>query len=192
MNYLAHAYLSFDTGDILIGNFIADTLKGRSDGYNEQIRKGLALHHKIDEFTDNNEHFKKSTDRIDKKFGLYSGVIIDMFYDHFLAANWSKYHDVSLSQFVARVYKTMLASYPILPIRMKRMLPFMVMGNWLEYYKNPHCYRHFFKGLSLRARHAPGLKEASAEIFVHYKEFGDDFSKFMDDIIPYVKTLQKN
>ncbi len=191
MNYLAHAYLSFDKGEILTGNFIADTLKGSSKGYNEQIRKGIALHHKIDEFTDNNKYFQMSADRIDSKFGLYAMIIIDMFYDHFLAVNWSRYHDEPLPYFVAGVYKTMLSAYPILPIRMKRMLPYMVSANWLEYYGNPHCFRHFLRGLSFRARHAPDLKDAAGEIFIHYEALDEDFNNFMSEIIPYVKNLQK-
>ncbi|HOY32971.1 MAG TPA: acyl carrier protein phosphodiesterase [Bacteroidales bacterium] len=192
MNYLAHAYLSFDKGDILVGNFMTDTLKGKSDGYNEQIRKGILLHRKIDEFTDDNKYFQTSMARIDCKFGLYAAIIIDMFYDHFLAANWYRYHDESLSHFAANVYKTMLAAYPILPVRMKRMLPFMVIGNWLDYYRNPGCFRHFFRGLSFRARHAHNLHDAAEEIFKHYDELDRDFSNFMDEIIPFVKKIQKN
>jgi len=192
MNYLAHAYLSFDKGEILIGNFIADTLKGSPARYNEQIRSGVRLHHKIDEFTDNNEYFKTSVNRIDSKFSLYAPVIIDMFYDHFLAANWSRYHGENLSLFVAGVYKTLLLEYPILPIRMKRMLPHMVSTNWLEYYRNPNSFRLFFRGLSFRTRYAKNLNEAAGEIFNHYDELDHDFRNFMNEIIPYVKGLQIN
>ncbi len=190
MNYLAHAYLSFDKGDILVGNFIADTVKGKSHHYNEQIRKGIRLHHMIDEFTDSNAHFIRSSNRIDKKFGLYSTIIVDMFYDHFLAANWNKYHDESLSHFVAGVYKTLLLHYPILPPRMKRMLPHMVVTNWLEYYGNPNSFKLFFRGLSMRMRHSSNFKEAAGEIFRHYNELDNDFSCFMDEMIPFVRNLR--
>lgn len=189
MNYLAHAYLSFDKGEILIGNFMADTVKGNTKHYNEQIRKGIRLHHLIDDFTDNNEHFKRSAGRLGDKFGFYSPVIIDMFYDHFLAVNWKRYHEESLSGFIWNVYKTMLSVYPVLPLLMKRMLPYMVMTNWLEYYKNPYSFRLFFKGLSMRTRHPGSFNNAAPEIFKHYDEFDHDFNNFMSEIIPYVKNL---
>jgi len=190
MNYLAHAYLSFDEGEILTGNFIADTVKGNSAKFNDRVREGIRLHHKIDEFTDNNLHFRKSVRRLDGKYGPYAPIIIDMFYDHYLAVNWSRYHQDPLPYFIAGVYGTLLAFYPILPARMKRMLPYLVSINWLEYYQNPSCFRHFFLGLSFRAQNATNLRDAASEIFSHYEEFNDDFINFMSEIIPYVKNLQ--
>jgi len=189
MNYLAHAYLSFGNKNILIGNFIADTVKGKSLHYPEEIRKGIRLHHRIDEFTDSNEFFKLSVSRIDPKFGMYATIIIDMFYDHFLAANWSHYHSESLERFAEKVYAAVLSEYTILPMRMKRMLPHMMSSNWLVYYGNRDSFKHFFKGLALRARYAPDLNLAANEINVHYNELNRDFINFMAEMIPYVKSL---
>ncbi len=190
MNYLAHAYLSFDDKDVLIGNFIADTVKGNAHRYSDEIRKGIRLHHKIDAFTDSNFYFKESVKRIDHKFGLYGTIIVDMFYDHFLAANWSRFHQDSLPRFAQRVYAAVLTEYPILPMRMKRMLPHMMSSNWLVYYADANSFKNFFRGLATRTRFAPNLHEAAEEIHIHYQDLNDDFLKFMDEMIPYVKNLQ--
>ncbi|MEI6124411.1 MAG: acyl carrier protein phosphodiesterase [Bacteroidota bacterium] len=189
MNYLAHAYLSFDNNDILIGNFIADTVKGKSHRFSNEIQKGIRLHHLIDDFTDSNTFFKESVNRIDHKFGMYATIIVDMFYDHFLAANWSRFHQDSLEHFAQKVYALILSQYTIMPMRMKRMLPHMMSSNWLVYYRNRDSFKHFFKGLAARTRYAPNLNEAAEEINMHYTELNDDFLKFMDEMIPYVKSL---
>lgn len=190
MNYLAHAYLSFDFGDVMIGNYIADTVKGNYDRFSENIRKGIRLHHLIDNFTDSNVHFKRSVSRIDNGFGLYANIIVDMFYDHFLAINWSRYNDTSLPGFAQKVYASLLLNYQILPQRMKRMLPHMHASNWLVYYGDVNSFNHFFKGLAIRTRYAPNLAKAAGEIHEHYDELNHDFIALMDEMIVYVKSLK--
>jgi acyl carrier protein phosphodiesterase len=190
MNYLAHAYLSFGFDDILIGNYIADTVKGKHERFPEGIRKGIRLHHLIDEFTDANNHFRKSVSRIDGGFEPYASIIIDMFYDHFLAANWSRYNDISLPKFAEKVYATLLAKFVILPPRMKRMLPHMFTSNWLVYYGDANSFSHFFVGLARRTRYAPDLVRASKQIHEHYDKLNEDFIAFMDEMIAYVKSLK--
>jgi acyl carrier protein phosphodiesterase len=192
MNYLAHAYLSFGFTDLMIGNYIADTVKGKHDRFPESIRQGIRLHHLIDEFTDANPHFLKSVSRIDKEFGLYAVIIVDMFYDHFLAANWNRYSDMPLPKFAEKVYALLLSKYQILPPRMKRMLPHMFTSNWLVYYGDPNSFNHFFKGLSRRMRFAPDMAKAAHQIHIHYYGLNEDFIAFMDDMIPYVKNLTTN
>ena len=101
MNYLAHIYLSGEDDFVKIGNFIADGIKGRKYKlYPGKIQIGILLHRKIDWFSDNDDIFKKSKRRLDKKYGHYKGVIIDIFYDHFLAKNWKNF----FLYFVAGIY----------------------------------------------------------------------------------------
>lgn len=190
MNYLAHSYLSFGFDDVLIGNYIADTVKGNHDRFSENIRKGIRLHHLIDNFTDSNPIFRKSVRRIDNGFGLYANIIVDMFYDHFLASNWNRYSDMLLPRFAEKVYATLLSKYSILPSRMKRMLPHMHASNWLVYYGDANSFNHFFKGLAIRTKFAPHLAKAASEIHEHYEDLNNDFITFMDEMVVYVKGLK--
>ena len=106
MNFLAHLFLSGENDDIIIGNFIADAVKGRYiEKYNEKIRYGIKLHREIDNYTDNHPVFKQSRKRLLHKYHKFSGVIVDMYYDHFLAVNWSDYSDENLEAFVSNAYK---------------------------------------------------------------------------------------
>ena len=100
MNFLAHIYLSGDDDQIKIGNFMADSIRGHSyENYPSDIKKGILLHRAIDSFTDMHPIYRKSKHRLHEKYGHYSGVIMDIFYDHFLAKNWIKYSDENLEDY---------------------------------------------------------------------------------------------
>ena len=92
MNFLAHIYVSGDNDLVKIGNFMADSIRGHSyDVYPMEIQKGILLHRSIDSFTDMHPIYRQSKHRLHEKYGHYSGVIMDIFYDHFLAKNWKTY-----------------------------------------------------------------------------------------------------
>lgn len=191
MNYLAHAYLSDTDEDCLIGNFIADTVKGRFGRFNPGVQRGIRLHHAIDEYCDANVHFRRSVSRIEGRQGLYAPVIVDIYYDHFLASGWNDYHYLPLPHFTATVYRILLSRFDELPFRMKRMLPYMISSNWLVAYGEVHNLRRFFTGLSSRASSAPLMKDAVTDLKLHYKELGEDFTLFMKDIRPYIHEILK-
>ena len=115
MNFLAHIYLSGDNDFIKIGNFMADSIKGdHYNNYPEYIRKGILLHRSIDSFTDLHPVFRKSKHRLHDRYGHYSGVIMDIFYDHFLAKNWSNYNNITLEKYVFNFYQLLEQNFDIL------------------------------------------------------------------------------
>src|ERR1700741_2833759 len=100
MNFLAHIYLSGNDEDVIMGNFMGDFVTGRHyEGLNAGMIKGVELHRKIDEFTDTHPVVQQSKERLYKNYHKYAPVIVDIFYDHFLAANWSKYSNIELEKF---------------------------------------------------------------------------------------------
>ena len=97
MNFLAHIYLSGDNEELKIGNFIADSVKGKQYlEYPPGIIDGIVLHRAIDTFTDTHPIVSRSVERLFERYGHYSRVIVDILYDHFLAANWKDYSDIPL------------------------------------------------------------------------------------------------
>jgi len=135
MNFLAHLYLSGDNSLVQIGNFIGDHVKGRDYlKYAPEMQQGILLHRKIDHFTDRHPLVKQSAKRLSERYGRYSGVIIDVFYDHYLGINWHHLCDVPLKQYVTNVHKVLLRNYFKLPAEVKRFLPFMVKSRRLETY----------------------------------------------------------
>ncbi len=105
MNFLAHIYLSFEDPQIRLGNFIGDAVKGRRyENYPDPVRKGILLHRAIDSFTDSHPTTRLSTRRLHPGYSHYSSVIVDIFYDHFLAANWDRYCEVPLPAYTTSFY----------------------------------------------------------------------------------------
>ena len=185
MNFLAHAFLSGTDDDVLIGNFIADAIKGNDlKKFREGIQKGITLHREIDSYTDNHPAFLKSKKRIQNRYAKFSGVVVDIYYDHFLAANWQDYSRSDLSEFALHVYGLMLQNYAILPPRSRRILPFMVIHNWLVGYSRFSDLQWVFNGMSRRSKqYNSGMEDAVATLKEHYGDFEKDFRVFFPDLV---------
>jgi len=135
MNFLAHIYLSGDNDEIKIGNFIGDWIKGNSyNNFSYYIKEGAILHREIDAFTDLHQIYKKSNYAIKEVYGKYSGIVADIFYDHFLAINWEKYSKITLNRYSRNFYGSLFQNYKILPQKVKNIVPFFVASNRLTSY----------------------------------------------------------
>jgi len=108
MNFLAHIYLSGNNKNVTLGNFIADSIKGKKyQNFPKDIQTGILLHRAIDSYTDAHPVFKQSTKRLHKKYSHFSGVIVDIFYDHFLAKNWNDYSEIPLDTYTYNFYENL-------------------------------------------------------------------------------------
>jgi len=126
MNFLAHLYLSGDDSEIIIGNFIADHVKGNASAlFTPGIRRGIQLHRAIDTYTDTHPEVLKQILLLRHPFRKYAGVVLDMYYDHFLAKEWSDWCNEPLSDFSSRMYRIVKSSGVSLPAKTQRILPFM-------------------------------------------------------------------
>ncbi|MBN2166508.1 MAG: DUF479 domain-containing protein [Marinilabiliaceae bacterium] len=183
MNYLAHIYLSGNNNDIKIGNFIGDFVKGRQyEKYSELIQKGILLHRKIDVFTDTHPVVKKSASLLKEGYNRYSGVVVDLFYDHFLAVNWSDYENVSLSEYVSNIHNLLIKNYFRLPGGVKSILPFLIRNRRLENYRYINGIE---KSLSIMTRYTgmpPQVDFAIRQLELNYNVFQSDFRIFFDEV----------
>ena len=189
MNFLAHLYLSPQNDEIIFGNFIADSVKGKEafDAYPKLIQQGILLHREIDQYTDRHPVFKMSRKRLQPKYRKYSGVIVDIFYDHFLARYWSEYSDKKIENFVSKNYQMLIRNFGQLPKRSKRILPFMIAQNWLVNYSNLKDLRRVFRGMSRRTSNSSSMLTSVDDLELNYEQFENEFRIFFPDIINYVK-----
>lgn len=187
MNLLAHAYLSGDNEYLLIGNFVADHIKGNKIGHlPPEIIKGIKLHRHIDHYTDQHPLFNKSCNRLYPKYHKYSGIIVDILYDHFLARRWRHYHDMPLKEFTEKCYATLLKHYNILPPRTKSLLPHIIMDNWLLAYYRFDGLERSFQGMARRVKYNPGIENAVEDLKSDYSGFETDFRNFFPDLVSYI------
>lgn len=183
MNFLAHAYLSGNNEKIIVGNFIADHVKGKViDRYSEQIKTGIRLHRRIDTFTDIHPVVRKSTGRLKEIYGKYSGVIVDMYYDHLLAINWHKYSEMPLRSFTANIYRVMMKHFTILPPKTRRILPFMMADDWLSGYADLTTLQMALTGMSRRTKFNSGMEHAVDALIKDYELFTHEFSEFFEEL----------
>ncbi|MFO7873620.1 MAG: ACP phosphodiesterase [Bacteroidales bacterium] len=188
MNFLAHLYLSGDDPDLIIGNFIADMVKGQQiNGYHSGIIRGIRLHRMIDDYTDQHPVVEKSKDRLRKKYRLYAGVVVDMYYDHFLAVHWSDYSDYRLDKYVSKAYALLNDHFSILPSRVRYILPKMIEYNWLVNYADLECLRINFGGMARRTPFESGMSEAVNDLEQYYSLFENEFSLFFPELIRFVE-----
>ncbi|MCS6823461.1 MAG: ACP phosphodiesterase [Cytophagaceae bacterium] len=183
MNFLAHAYLSGDSDLLLIGNFIADSLRGNSfHQYPKELQKGIHLHRKIDIYTDSHPAVISTKEKIRKDFGKYASVVTDIYYDHFLAYHWTLYSDTPLSEYVGYVYKLLEEYKQFLPDDIQGFLPYMIRDNWLFNYGNFHGLEKVFKGMAKRASHTSNMEQATQVLKNHYDSIEADFFSFFPEV----------
>ncbi|MDO1500767.1 acyl carrier protein phosphodiesterase [Winogradskyella maritima] len=184
MNFLAHIFLSGDNELLTLGNFSADGVRGkRYKTYPKEMQAGIILHREIDTFTDAHPTVRKSTKRLHKNYGHYSGVIVDIFYDHFLAKNWSDYSLIPLEVNVENFYKSLTKHLEIMPPRFQKLTPFMIEDNWLLSYASLEGIQKVLNGMNHRTKGKSGMHEATKELKQYYSEFEADFTSFFAELI---------
>ena len=184
MNFLAHIYLSGEDDFVKIGNFMADSIRGSQYlDYPNSLQKGILLHRHIDSFTDAHPIYRKSKHRLHEKYGHYSGVIMDIAYDHFLAKNWSKYSNEKLEDYAADFYQLIQDNYEILTERTKGMLPYMIGRNWLVSYATIAGLEMILFQMDYKTKHRAHMQEAIVEIQDFYTEFESEFFQFFEELV---------
>lgn len=190
MNFLAHAFLSGDDPELLIGNFVADSIKGKMlADYPQRIRDGVFLHRAIDSFTDNHAVVRESIEFLRPVFSKFSGVVLDIYFDHFLARNWSQWSEKELSEYVLWVYKILIRRYLALPPRSKRILPFMMAQNWLVGYANFRDLERVFRGMSRRSNFYSGMELAVIFLEENHARIETSFNAYFPDLIRYSNEM---
>ena len=190
MNYLAHIYLSKDDDLLKIGNFAADSIKGKSFlKYPERMRTGITLHRAIDTYTDSHPIVRESVSRLFPKYSHYSTVIVDILYDHYLAKNWNDFHSQPLSEYVNEFYTLLENQYSILPKRVQSFLPVMTEHNWLLSYATIDGIGKILYQMNIRTKRRSDMHLAVYDLQKFYSEFEKEFRTFFEDLETYVEDL---
>jgi acyl carrier protein phosphodiesterase len=183
MNFLAHIYLSGDSDLIKIGNFMADGVRGNKHlELHSDIQKGIILHRFIDTFTDAHPLFRQSTKRLHANYHHFSGVIVDVFYDHFLAKNWHLYSDEKLEDYVATFYESLDINHDLLTEKAQLMKPYMIQQNWLLSYRTIEGIEKILSQMDNRIKRESNMRLSVQELRLFYQEFEDDFTIFFNEL----------
>lgn len=187
MNLLAHLYLSNGINEVMFGNFIGDFIKGKDYlHYPEEVQKGILLHRKIDDFTDKHPLHKQSRDRFRKGYRLFSGVIVDILYDHYLANHWGEYTKEPLEEFAAKAYQYIELNKILLPDKLKAITPHIIKSNWLLLYKSLPGLERVYKGMAIHTSLPNEYKFAMNIIEQEYNKLENEFIIFFNELRSYL------
>jgi acyl carrier protein phosphodiesterase len=188
MNFLAHTYLSGCNEEIIVGNFMGDYVKGKNYLlFPEQVMKGILIHRDIDSFTDMHEITRVSKQRIAAKYHKYAGIVIDIFYDHFLASLFDSYSTLPLSEFVNRSYDILKRNYKVLPDAVKRWFPTFLENNWMMAYTTVDGIELVLERMSANTSLPDHSAYAVEMLREYYSIFKEDFIAFFPMIIKFLE-----
>ncbi len=158
---------------------MADGIHGKNfDAFPMDIQKGIILHREIDTFTDAHPIFRQSTKRLHANYHHYSGIIVDIFYDHFLAKNWSHYSNETLANFTERFYQSLRDQYELLNEKTQKMLPHLIQQNWLMSYQTVAGIENVLEKMDNRMKRDSNMRHSVTELVSYYSEFEAEFTAF--------------
>lgn len=193
MNYLAHAYLSFNNPEILIGNLIADCVKGRQVyDFSKSIQHGIQLHRKIDEYTDNHPIIREIQKLYTRSAGRYNRVFLDVTFDHFLAIDslneppegWQKFSEWCYLQIDKNTNET--------PPIFRRLFSYMKKEDWLYNYRYKWMMQRSFERLTQRAKYLPDNANIFSAFEQNYQELQEGYGQFFPELKEFVESNSNN
>jgi len=188
VNFLAHAYLSFDDPKILVGNFIGDFVRGDIESrFEPAIVHGIYLHREIDNFTDSHPTVKAAQKLLKPQFGRYALVITDLYFDYFLSTEWSNYDYRSLTDFSLTVYDVLEEHRKVLPKKFLHIFEYMKKQNWLICYATMDGMKTAFTNMSKRAAFESRMELAHLVLEEKEEVFREFFNVFFPELISFSK-----
>ncbi len=191
MNYLGHIFLSGNDEHVIVGNFIGDYVKGKKYlNYPEAIQKGICFHRAIDYFTDSNNHWQEIRELIRPVYKRYSGIVADLFIDHFLAANWDLSSTTPLHWYTKEIHAIFLKNYRYLPEKVQGFLAYLIQHKRLLSYAQINGIRDSLYIMSLRSSMPDHSVEVTGLLEEKYGAFKKHASAFLDEAMTFANDYK--
>jgi acyl carrier protein phosphodiesterase len=176
---------------LLVGGFIADAVKGRQiENFDTEIIQGIRLHRAIDTFTDSHHLIERGKSALRNRFGKFSGIVMDVFGDHFLAKNWKRYAEVDLEEYCLTMYAFLHAEKNVMPERSQFTLQYMSMQNWLYNYRHIGGIQQALTGLAQRSKFESGMETAHHELERNYAFYDALFENYLPELTHFVEQTK--
>lgn len=189
MNWLAHLLLSGPHPASRIGGLLPDLARpAELKSLSSEFQHGIQLHHQIDAFTDSHEIFRASSRRLKPNLRRYGGVLVDLFYDHFLTQDWTAWADTRLDDFVADFYSSFEIYQSALPASAWMRMDQMRKENWLCSYRDMDGLSLALDRMSRRFRRPVDLSLGLSALELEYEHFQQDFRNFFPELVNFVRA----
>ncbi len=191
MNYLAHLYLAGNNRGLLLGGFIADAVKGKQiETYEQDVILGIRMHRAIDAFTDEHSLIAEGKKALRSRFGKFSGIVMDMFGDHYLARNWDSYSEHALQNYSEEIYRRLYADLALMPAHAQHTLLYMHKQDWLYNYRHVEGIKRAFSGLARRSKFDSGMEYAHEELELNDTFYETLFADFLPQLIDFTAAYK--
>jgi acyl carrier protein phosphodiesterase len=193
MNYLAHFHLAGDEPTMIVGALLGDYVKGPlNNQYNADIRKGIRLHRSLDNFVDQHHATRLAAQLFDKKYRRYSGILLDLFFDHFLARHWARYHQQELAEFSQQVYQLLEENHLYLPAKARQFVSRMSGRDLLSSYGQREVIQQSLAHIGTRLSRENPLHHAARQMDEHYDSLEQTFITFYPEAINFANKFRDN
>lgn len=192
MNYLAHLFLSYDSAEHLIGNFITDQITiQEARQFTGSIKQGIDMHRAIDTFTDQHPVVREFIKAVRRDQQKYAPVVVDIYADYLLYLEWEQYANHTFPEFEQTVYKHIEESIPQLPDRIQPRVQRMVTSRWLHVYTSQQGIQHTFSRLLDRVSFDNNLDQAASQLFDNQNQYRQYFNEFFPDVLTFTQNYLK-
>jgi acyl carrier protein phosphodiesterase len=187
MNFLAHILLSGSKEGVVMGNYVGDFIKGRltderTANWNPDYVTGLKLHRFIDFFTDHHEVVREATHRVALSQGKLAGIVMDIYFDYFLAKHFDRFSTEPLPVYTRNAYALIDRNKSLIPEHMVQMVAAMIRQDWLMSYATLDGVDLTFSRLSRRATYLLPLRNAMLELKENEDFYSDKFFTFFPEL----------
>lgn len=189
MNYLAHIFLARHSDDAMVGALLGDFVKaGGQAGYPPEVAREIQLHRYIDSYTDSHPSVRSAVQLFGAGRRRYAGIVLDVFYDHLLSRRWADYSSTPKEELIQRFYRAVAQYEPLLPERLRAILPRMVAQDWLGSYEDLNSVELAVNRISLRlSRNGHLLREGLLDLRQHHDALAQGFDHFFPELIGFAE-----
>ena len=167
----------------MIGNFIADAVKGKSyQNFSKKISEGILMHRFIDDFTDTHPTVRACTALLRNDLQKFAPVALDVYFDYFLAKNFNQFHLQPLDEFTKNAYQLFQNNFEVLPERSQYLLPYMIQQNWLVGYSTIEGIQKTLNGMARRSQYGQVLKGSEQFLIQHEEVLESHFNSFFKEL----------
>jgi acyl carrier protein phosphodiesterase len=189
MNWLAHLYLSEPNPQFRVGNLLPDLASAAQLAFlPEPYQKGIRCHRQIDRFTDSHPRVQSCVRRFPPPYRRFGGILTDVYFDHFLARDWSEYSTVPLPDFINEIYRDIETCASVIPAQANQPLQRMREEDWLGSY---HCIAgvtDILGRIGRRLRRPLDLPDSLTTFQEHETAFRDDFQVFWQNLLAHLRS----
>lgn len=183
MNFLAHSLLGFDRPALIAGQICGDFVKGRElSHFPAGVEQGIRLHRHLDMFADSYAGFlavKQTMTGVPRRF---SGIIIDVLFDHHLARHWQQFSTLTLPEHAQTVHSALAEHHHLLPESLQRFSALLKREEILERNTELYAIERTLVHLSSRSPRFSALALGQAQLRDFRESLHQPFEAFYPDL----------